>query len=160
MNTDSVTTLLGLFALGEMPRAPERSPGLTSMMATALAILDRDPDGFFLMVENEGSDTEAHANVERDVLVAEMLDFDDAVRVALEYQERHPETLVVVTADHETGGLGLTPDRNRNVILRYSTRDHTAAFVPLFASGPGAERFGGLKENWEIGRLLLEAVAR
>ncbi|MCH8922913.1 MAG: alkaline phosphatase, partial [Planctomycetes bacterium] len=117
----------------------------------SVAILDRDPEGFFLMVENEGSDTEAHANVERDVLVAEMLDFDDAVRVALEYQERHPETLVVVTADHETGGLGLTPDRNRNVILRYSTRDHTAAFVPLFASGPGAERFGGLKENWEIG---------
>ena len=160
LDTDGVTSLLGLFAPGDLPRAPERSPGLTSMMATALAILDRDPEGFFLMVENEGSDTEAHANVERDVLVAEMLDFDDAVRVALEYQERHPETLVVVTADHETGGLGLTPDRNRNVILRYSTRDHTAAFVPLFASGPGAERFGGLKENWEIGRLLLEAVVR
>jgi len=160
LDTDGVTTLLGLFAPGEMPRAPERSPGLTSMMATALAILDRDPDGFFLMVENEGSDTEAHANVERDVLVAEMLDFDDAVRVALEYQERHPETLVVVTADHETGGLSLIPDQDRNVILQYSTRGHTAALVPLFASGPGAERFGGLKENWEIGRLLLEAVAR
>ncbi len=160
LDTDGVTTLLGLFAIGPMPRASERSPGLTSMMATALAILDRDPDGFFLMVENEGSDTEAHAHVERDVLVAEMLDFDDAVRVALEYQERHPETLVVVTADHETGGLSLTPDQDRNVILQYSTFGHTAALVPLFASGPGAERFGGLKENWEIGRLLLEAVAR
>ncbi len=160
LDADGVTTLLGLFAPGEMPRAPERSPGLTSMMATALAILDRDPDGFFLMVENEGSDTEAHANVERDVLVAEMLDFDDAVRVALEYQERHPETLVVVTADHETGGLSLTPGRDRNVILHYSTRDHTAALVPLFATGPGAAQFGGLKENWEIGQLLLDAVRR
>ena len=130
------------------------------MMTTALDILDRNPEGFFLMVENEGSDTEAHANVERDVLVAEMLDFDDAVRIALEYQERHPETLIVVTADHETGGISLNPDQERNVILGYSTDDHTAAMVPLFARGPGAERFGGLQENWQIGQLLLRAVKR
>ncbi len=152
--------LLGLFSASDMARAPERSPSLTSMMTTALDILDRNPEGFFLMVENEGSDTEAHGNVERNVLVAEMLDFDDAVRVALEYQERHPETLIVVTADHETGGISLNPDRERNVILGYSTGDHTAALVPLFARGPGAERFGGLRENWQIGQLLLQAVQR
>jgi alkaline phosphatase len=152
--------LLGLFSEMEMARAPERSPSLTSMMTTALDVLDRNPEGFFLMVENEGSDTEAHGNVERNVLVAEMLAFDDAVRVALEYQERHPETLIVVTADHETGGVTLNPDEQRNVVLGYSTGDHTAAMVPLFARGPGAEQFGGLQENWQIGQLLLRAVER
>jgi alkaline phosphatase len=152
--------LLGLFSERDMARAPERSPSLTAMMTAALAVLDGDPQGFFLMVENEGSDTEAHGNVERDLLVPEMLDFDDAVRVALEYQARHPETLIVVTADHETGGISLNPDLDRNVVIGYSTGDHTAAMVPLFARGPGAERFGGLHENWQIGQLLMEAVGR
>lgn len=160
LNPDTVTSLLGLFSLNDMPRAPERSPSLTSMTTAALAILERDPDGFFLMVENEGSDTEAHRNVERDVLVAEMLDFDDAVGVALEYHRQHPETLIVVTADHETGGISLTHDENRDPILNYATPSHTGAFVPLFAIGPGAERFGGLKANWEVGQLLLDAVGR
>jgi alkaline phosphatase len=152
--------LLGLFYEGSMARAPERAPSLTAMMTAALAVLDRDPQGFFLMVENEGPDTEAHRNVEREVLVPEMLDFDDAVRVALEYQARHPETLIVVTSDHETGGISLNPDQDRNVVLGYSTGDHTAAMVPLFAGGPGAERFGGLRENWEIGQFLLEVIRR
>ena len=155
-----VSKLLGLFSRGDMPRAPERSPTLTDMLRTALAVLDGDPDGFFLMVENEGSDTEAHGKVPRDVLVAEMLDFDDAIRAALDYQAGHPETLIVVTADHETGGISLIPDRRRNSVLKYATRDHTAALVPLFATGPGASQFGGLRENWEIGQLLLDAVRR
>ncbi len=155
-----VSRLLGMFSRGDMPRAPERSPTLTDMLRTALAMLDDDPDGFFLMVENEGSDTEAHGNVPRDVLVAEMLDFDDAIRAALNYQAGHPETLIVVTADHETGGISLTPGAERNSVLEYATSGHTAALVPLFATGPGAAQFGGLKENWEIGQLLLDAVRR
>lgn len=160
LDPDTVSSLLGLFSLRDMARAPERSPTLTTMMEAALAILDRDAEGFFLMVENEGSDTEAHANVEREVLVAEMLAFDDAVRVALDYQARHPETLIVVTADHETGGVSLVPGADREAMLGYATGDHTAALVPLFARGPGAEGFGGLKDNREIGRLLMEAVGR
>ena len=67
---------------------------------------------------------------------------------------------MVVTADHETGGTSLVAGPGRSDLLRYSTGGHSAAFVPLFAVGPGAERFGGLKENREIGRLLLEAVRR
>ena len=160
VDTDRVTALFGVFADAAMPRAGERSPSLTMMMSTALDILDNDPEGFFLMVENEGSDTEAHSNVEREILVNEMLDFDDAVRLALEFQRRHPETLLVVTADHETGGISLTSAEDRSDTLQYSTGDHSAAFVPLFAIGPGADRFGGLKENREVGQLLLEAVGR
>ncbi len=143
-----------------MPLAPERSPNLAEMTAAALRVLEKDPDGFFLMVENEGSDTEAHRNSSREIITAEMLGFDAAVGVALDYQERHPETLVLVTADHETGGLHLTHNEQREIVVGYATSDHTGALVPLFASGPGAERFGGLKGNDDIGRILMELVRR
>ena len=152
--------LLGVFARGEMPLAAERSPSLPAMVGVALDRLATSPEGFFLMVENEGTDTQAHNNADRETIVAEMLDFDDAVRLVLEYHRRDPRTLVVVTADHETGGTSLVAGPGRIDLLRYSTGGHSAAFVPLFAVGPGAERFGGLKENREIGRLLLEAVRR
>ena len=162
------TTLLGLFAPGEMPPATERSPSLEAMTEAALRVLERDPDGFFLMVENEGSDTYAHRNSAREVVTAEMLGLDAAIAVALDYQEQHPETLILVTADHETGGMYLpgdvvqqidSPDPTRPaMVLRYGLTSHTAALVPLFAAGPGAERFGGLKNNDEVGRTLLELV--
>ena len=160
VNPDSATALLGIFADGEMSAATEGSPSLATMMSLALDMLDNRPEGFFLMVENEGTDTQAHRNAGRDVLVREMLGFDDAVRVALDFHRREPGTLVVVTADHETGGISLAAADNRVDTLQYATADHSAAFVPLFAVGPGAERFGGLKENREVGELLLEAVRR
>ena len=158
LDTDTVTSLLGLFAERDMGIAEERSPGFVEMVQAALAVLDNDPDGFFLLIENEESDTRAHMNVEQDVLVTEMLEIDRAVRLALDYQELHPQTLVVVTSDHETGGITLNHDEDRNVVMQYSTQSHTGAHVPLFASGPWAERFGGMLANWEVGRLLLEAV--
>lgn len=160
VSRSEASMVLGFFAEGEMPLAPERSPNLAEMTAAALRVLEKDPDGFFLMVENEGSDTEAHRNSSREIITAEMLGFDAAVGVALDYQERHPETLVLVTADHETGGLHLTHNEQREIVMGYATINHTAAFVPLFASGPGADRFGGLKGNDEVGRILLELVRR
>ncbi len=160
VSRSDASMVLGFFAEGDMPLAPERSPNLAEMTAAALRVLEKDPDGFFLMVENEGSDTEAHRNASREVITAEMLGFDAAVGVALDFQERHPETLVLVTADHETGGLHLTGNEQREIVVGYATIDHTAALVPLFAAGPGAERFGGLKGNDEIGRILMELVRR
>lgn len=158
--SDTTTTLFGLFAPGEMSPAAERSPTLPEMTRAALAVLQRDPDGFFLMVENEGSDTYAHQNLARDVIVNEMLTFDAAVEVALEYHSRHPETLIVVTADHETGGMHLTGNETRDIVLGYATTGHTAALVPIFAIGPGAEHFGGLRRNDEVGQALLDLVRR
>ncbi len=158
LDTDTVTSLLGLFAEQGMGIAAERPVRFADMVSAAIAVLDNDPDGFFLMIESEESDTRAHQNVDEEILVTEMLEIDGAVRLALDYQERHPETLVVVTSDHETGGITLTHDQDRNVVIQYSTQSHTGALVPLFASGPWAERFGGLLENWEVGQLLLQAV--
>jgi len=158
-----VSKLVGLFAEGHMPDASSRTPSLPDMTATALEILDRDPDGFFLMVEGSHPDWLGGDNAALDSVTTEMLDLDRAIGVALEYQRNNPATLIVATADHETGGLAIQSGDGESaseLVARYTTGSHTASMVPLFASGPGAERFGGIKENWMIGRLLLEAVAQ
>ena len=155
---DTATTLLGLFTPGELPPAERRSPTLAEMTDAALKVLDRGPDGFFLMVENEGSDTYAHRNRDRGMIVAEMLGFDAAIGVGLDYHSRNPGTLILVTADHETGGIHLPPDDNRNLVVEYGSGGHTGVRVPIFAIGPGAERFGGLIDNDEVGRTLLDLV--
>jgi len=176
VNTDSVSKLVGLFASRHMPDAFSRSPSLPEMTTKAIEVLDQDPDGFFLMVEGSQPDFRGEDNSTLDSVTAEMLDLDRAIGVALEYQRTNPSTLIVVVADHDAGGLALQhplpgePDyvevpRNDPagrwpLVARYTTDGHTASMVPLFASGPGAERFGGVKENWEIGQLLFEAIGR
>jgi alkaline phosphatase len=159
LQLDTVGTLFGLFAAEGMPAAhEERTPTLPEMSRAALAILDRDPNGFFVMIEASQPDWRGHDNRPLDEVTAEMLDFDQAIRVALEYQERNPETLIVITADHETGGLSLVQDRSGELEARYTTTGHTGSMIPLFARGPGAERFAGVKDNYRIGQLLREVV--
>ncbi len=161
LDTDTVDSLLGLLAEGEMGRFAVRgADALTLMGSTALAILDRDPDGFFLMVENEESDTQSHGNAVDEVIRAEMLDFDRLVGLALDYQARNPGTLVLVTGDHETGGMTLPyhGDAERTPYVAWQTGSHTGTLIPIFASGPGAERFGGIIGNDEVGRVLMELL--
>jgi alkaline phosphatase len=137
LDADTVESLVGLFAEGEMGIRPDRgADALTAMTSAALDILGRDPDGFFLMIENEESDTRSHRNAAEEIVTAEMLDFDAAVRLALAYQAEHPGTLVLVTSDHETGGLTLPHDADRDIVIQYSTGSHTGALVPL-RIGPG-----------------------
>jgi alkaline phosphatase len=158
LDVDTVESLLGLFAEGDMGIVADRGSALQDMTGAALRILDRNPDGFFLMVENEESDTQAHRNVDPEIVTAEMLDFDRAVGLALAYQAAHPRTLVIVTGDHETGGISLPHDADREIVPQYATGRHTGAMVPLFASGPGAERFAGIIENRRVGEILLEML--
>jgi alkaline phosphatase len=159
LDLDETDRLVGLFAEDEMPEFAEREPTLPEMTAAALEILGRDPDGFFLMVEGSQPDWRAHDNEPIEKVVAEVLDFDRAVGLGLAYQRDHPNTLILVMADHETGGLAVHTRRG-NPVARYTTDGHTAAMVPLFARGPGAEQFGGIIANYEIGRILLERVGR
>lgn len=155
----STDRLFGLLAQGDMGIVPDRGEtALTTMVEKALGVLDRDPDGFFLMIENEESDTQSHANADMDTLVGEMLDFTAAVQLVLDYQATHPETLVLVTSDHETGGVSLDYDDNRDVVMGYSSGSHTGIMVPLFARGPGAEAFGGILRNDDVGRALLRVL--
>ena len=137
------------------PAAAQRTVTLGEMTRTALSILDRDEDGFFLMVEGAQIDWRGHENAPLNAVIAELFDLDGAVRAALDYQQEAPNTLVLVTADHETGGLALHYDDSGVFGAHYTTGSHTAGLVPLFASGPGASHFGGIKENDEIGRILL-----
>lgn len=156
---DTVSTLLGLFSDDGMPTALEgRTPTLPEMTRAALEIVARNPNGFFLMVEASQPDWRGHANRPLEEVTAEMLDYDQAIRVALEYQARHPETLIVITADHETGGLALEQGPDDTLVADYTTTSHTGSMIPLFAKGPGAERFGGVQDNARIGQLLMEIV--
>lgn len=151
--------LVGFFATDQIPATSDRQPSLAAMTGAAMQILGRDPEGFFLLVENEHTDHFGHRNLPLADIVAEVLHLDEAVRVALEYRKRNPSTLIVVLGDHETGGLDLQADSTGSLAAVWSTTGHTAEMIPVFAVGPGAERFGGIHTGADIGRFLLDAVA-
>ena len=125
----------------------------------ALTFLRRRSDtGFFLMVEGSQIDWGGHSN-DGGLLVDETLDFDQAIGEALKFAKRDGETLVIVTADHESGVLALNPGSEmNNPNLVFTTNGHTAAMVPVFAYGPSAELFSGIYENTEIYYRMKQAL--
>jgi len=150
--------LIGLFAADEMAPAALRRPTLPAMTRVALDRLSRDPDGFVLMVEGSQPDWRGHDNTLLGPVVAEMLDFDAAIRVALDFAQDDGNTLIVVVSDHETGGLSLNSGPDGEIVAAWTTGSHTGEMTPHFALGPGAEAYGGLRDNEAIGRLLMDAV--
>jgi len=208
--------VLGLFSSSHMNSVTERTPAeplLPEMTAKAIEILSKDDAPFFLMVEGSQIDWEGHDN-DAFGIWKEAVEFDEAVKVALDFAKENPNTLVVVTADHETGGLGLSTggytmdlemvrnyqkttdwvvansqnmeELKSNVkeyygfdlseeevaylqatdnkiealaeitsaraSIGWTTHDHTGALVPVFAFGPGAERFVGIMDNTDLPR--------
>ncbi len=142
------------------PPVGVRDPPLSELTEKALEILARDEDGFFLMIEGSQIDWAGHES-DHDWLVAEVLDFDRAVGVVMDFAERDGRTLVVVTADHETGGYAiLGGSMKRRVVSRthFGSDNHTATMVPLLAYGPGSESFGGIHDNTDVGRALIGLV--
>jgi len=121
--------------------------------ATELAIgrLSGNDKGFFLMVEGSQIDWAAHDN-NTEYLVSEMIDFDEAIGKALDYASKNPETLVIVTADHETGAMAIEQGQMESgeVSGLFGSEGHTGVMVPVFAYGPGAEKFAGIYENTDI----------
>ena len=158
-------------AYGFLPEAggmPSMSQGRGNFLpeATKLAIghLSQNQQGFFLMVEGSQIDWAGHANNAED-LIAEMLDFEKVIAAALEFAEKDGNTLVVVTADHETGGLALGPKTGLFNYSDYSdiepvfaTTQHTATLIPVFAFGPGAMQFKGIYQNTEIFHKMVSLV--
>ena len=124
----------------------------------ALEILSRNDDGFFLMVEGSQIDWGNHQN---NILyqTEEMLDFDRVIGSVLEFAAQDGETLVIITSDHETGGLAIADGIiNKGIVYGdYTTSGHTAVMVPVFAYGPSAELFGGIMDNTDIFFKMLEA---
>jgi alkaline phosphatase len=124
-------------------------------VAKALDLLDKknNPEGFFLMIEEARIDGHGHNN---DVqgLIDEMEIMDRVMQVVLDYADAHPETLVVITADHETGGVNIGYDGRPY----FSTAGHSGSVVPVFAYGPGAEQFAGLMDNTDIPARILNLL--
>ena len=216
--------LLGLFSPGGMPRAwdrDEETPSLAEMTRVALKSLDQNPKGFFLMVEGSEIDWAGHDNSIVDV-ISEMEDFIEAVQVVLDFARNNQDTLVIITADHETGGMSIGRDNiyhwdskplngvkatptalaarflageeplsvfiaanvqfelnkaeaesldatprdkaavgdaiidlfNKRTLTGWSTTGHTGVDVPLYVYGPGSERFHGVMQNEDIGKVL------
>lgn len=145
------SAMFELAASGNCPPAGERGDWLPQTVDKALAVLEKDPDGFFLMVEGSRIDTSAHLK-DLPETVREVLDFDRAVGVVLEWMKKHPDTLLVVVADHQTGGLSITGGdaENGKVAGSFSTFSHSGVAVPVYAAGTGAERFSGVSENTEL----------
>lgn len=221
--------LLGLFAPVGMPRnwdRPDTVPSLADMTGKAIELLSDNEQGFFLMVEGSQIDWAGHGTDIAGV-ISEMQDFIAAIDVALEFAEEHGDTLVVITADHETGGLSIARDgfydwdpvpmrgmkltpqgitqqfmrdeeaslaallqaavefdltplerqaldlverdeaevyealttiMNERTLTGWTSNGHTGVDVPLYATGPGSERFRGVIQNEELGKLLIGAV--
>ena len=133
--------------------------------ATAMAInhLSDNENGFVLMVEGSLIDGMGHGN-NAEGQQAEMRDFMEAIEVAVAYANKHPETLVVVTADHETGGLAIisgNADFNlseQGVAYTWSTTGHSGVMVPIYLYGTGAELINGVMENADLGQQLKELI--
>lgn len=126
----------------------------------SIALLSKENNGFFLVVEGAQIDHGGHDN-NLPYLASEVMDFDHLVGKAMAFADQNGQTLVIVTADHETGGLTLL-DGNYSkgyVSGQFSTADHTAIPVPVFAYGPGAQLFSGVYENTAIFGKILAALA-
>lgn len=114
--------------------------------------------GFILLVEGSQIDWMCHSNQSIE-LMSEMRDFERTVEKALRFAERNGETLVIVTADHETGGLAINQGSElKKLKTAWTTNGHTAAMVPVFAYGPQAELFQGIYENTEIYHKIRQAM--
>jgi alkaline phosphatase len=148
--------LVGLFENEAMTTEPPE-PTLAEMAGKALEILSRNPKGFFIMIEGSQIDWAAHAH-NKDNLVKQVTDFDKAVKIALDFAAQHHNTLVVVTADHETGGLAIINGQRTGAQLDFawSTEGHSATMVPVYAYGPGASRFSGTLDNTDIPKIMAE----
>ncbi len=151
-------TIAALLAPKHLPPAAGRSVSLPRMTRKAIQHLSRNPRGFFLMVEGAQIDGGGHIQ-SADFIVAETMDFDDAVGEALDFARADGRTLVLVTADHETGGFAIhggSTERRRIDDARFTSGGHTAAMVPLFAFGPGRHAFGGIHDNTPVGSTLID----
>lgn len=184
LDLDAVEKLLGTFGDYEMERP--YSPSLADMTSAALAVLGRAPDGFFLMVEGGMIDDAGHRNDAVNAL-GDVLAFDEAVRVALAFQAEHPDTLIIVTADHATGGPtiedipqdgdcpdpspddpreckqalhedGPFPSAGGDFWLDWASSFHTAEDVGVGAIGPRATELAGCYENTRIFEVMRDAL--
>ena len=151
--------LAGLTAAEHHGRMSERGEMLTMATNTAINILSNNKKGFFLMVEGSQVDWGGHAGSTIQI-VEDMLDVDRAIGNALEFASNNKETLVVVTSDHETGGMTILNGNYETgmVIGEFTTGGHTGIMVPIMAFGPGAQEFTGIMDNTEVPQKMRKLI--
>src|SRR5690606_14222474 len=139
----------------EEPMINPLVPSLAEVTEIAVSRLGNNPNGFFLVVEEDWIDSWGH-HIRPDSMTWHVVPLDRAVGSALDFALDDQETLVIVTADHETGGLtNIETGQDGGIFaLDHSTKEHTGQPVPLFAYGPGANHFTGMLDNTDIFRIL------
>lgn len=132
---------------------------LKQSLLKTIGILNKDKKGFFVMAEGTQIDHGGHSN-DLPYVVTEMHDFDKTIEAALRFADEDGETLVIVTADHETGGLTLLDSevKEGKITGNFSTDDHTNIMVPLFAYGPQSGEFRGMYPNNEIFKKIIKVL--
>jgi len=154
LDTETQTMVSGQFGSSYLPYEYDglgALPHLSEMTTTALGILDNDPDGFFVMIEGGLIDQAGHSNhIQRNV--RETVEFGNSVQQAINWAAGRSDTLILVAADHETGGLSVTGDNGPGnyPTVSWSSGDHTSANVPVYAWGHGAELISGVMNNTQM----------
>ena len=143
----------------DTPLPDERGDLLARASLKGIELLNQNKNGFFMMIEGSQLDDYGHFN-QLDMLMKETLDFDQTIGKMMQWAAQDGETLVVVTADHETGGMTVHGGdlATGTVKAHFSTKDHSGTMVPVYAFGPGSEYFTGFMDNtdifWKIKKLL------
>lgn len=135
------------------PKRVKRGRGnaLEKASLKAIEILNKNEKGFFLMIEGSQIDWGGHSN-DSEYIISETIDFDKTLGKVLEFADQDQNTLVIVTADHETGGYAINGGNLETGEIEgaFTSDGHTAVMIPVFAYGPGAEKFMGIYENTDI----------
>lgn len=164
LDTENLSWVSGQFGETNLPYEYDGLgdlPHLSEMAATALDILSGNPVGFFLMIEGGRIDHAGHSNdIERNV--CETIEFSNTLRVVMDWSQGRNDTLIIVTADHETGGLQVLENNGVGNFptVSWSTEGHTSTNVPVYGWGPNAERIGGLMDNTDLFRVVRNGVGR
>ncbi len=135
-----------------------RGDELVKSTEVALQLLKGNKKGMFMMIEGSQIDWGGHDN-NTQYIVDEMIDFDNAIGKVLDFAAADGNTLVIITADHETGGFSLIGGdmKTGTVEGKFTTEHHTGVMIPVFAFGPGSDRFSGIYQNTDIYKKMAEA---
>ncbi|MGK0253515.1 MAG: alkaline phosphatase [Mariniflexile sp.] len=136
-----------------------RSNVLAEATKSGMAFLSNQKKPFFLLVEGAQIDSFGHRN-DISGIITEAIDFDKAITEAIKYADAHENTLVIITADHETSGLSIPQGNLKDNVIEgdFSTYDHTGIMVPIFAYGPKSDVFSGVYENNEVFHKIKEVL--
>lgn len=162
LDTESATFVAGVFGESYLPYEIEglgELPHLHQMVEVALRILDNDPDGFFLLIEGARIDHGGHIN-DIEIVVHEVLEFDRSIQTARNWMAARDDTLLLVTADHETGGLNVLTNNGAGnyPAASWVGYNHSSTPVPVYATGYKADLATNVKDNTQIHSMVIEST--